>query len=378
MEVPPRNRRDVSAFDVGIAGTIPGADENEALPFASVYLWRHPDENTLFRAVLVAVYNEIIYTHSPDSWGPFELVATFNNYTVPVENGELIDGKILDYEKVYWGYVRPGIGVGVRKQVAPGHQDNMISADLIFEPGFLYFGRGSDVGKNFREPEDTFEARGRLQLRYDAMTRNLLELPHSGIAVGGDLIYGYRTNWKDWGTPGDRWNRADPTRDYLIWKGYAVGATAVPFLHNDRHRLIASVHGAVGDGVDRWSAPRVGGGPDPRGEEYGSTWRPVLPGAALTEFYPEKYVLATIVYRWEPIFFTYLGAGCTVGYLDRDRRKGNEIRRQDDVLTALSLRCTTGFLWESRLQLTYSYNFDVVRDSRRGGHELTVHISKSF
>jgi len=377
--VPKRDRRFVSAADIGLAATMPRAEENEILPFGSLYFWRHPDRYTLLRAVVVGVYNDIFCAKSSESLRPFEWVFGLESYTVPAERGDLIDGEILKEEKLYWGYVRPLLGFGIRSGVSPGGQDNMASADILFQPGLLYFARGKETGRNFKEPKDTFEGRINLRLRLDALERNLLELPHTGFALGGDLIYGWRSSWKDWGMRGaKRYHRAAPGRNYLICTAYALAATGVPFLRSERHRLVGALHAGIGDGVDRWSAPRVGGGPDPRGEEFGSTWRPVLPGAAIEEFYPKKYVVGKLLWRWEPLFFTYIEGGGALASLDRYRFRGSEVKRENDLLTALTFRVTTGFLWKSRLQLSYSYNFDVIRRGSRGGHALVVHISKSL
>lgn len=380
VEVAPRDRRSVSAFDLGVATVIPGADESEILPFAAAYFWEHPDDRTLLRAVVVAFYNEVFYAKSPEWMGPFELVATFENFTLPVAQGELIDGTIINEEKMYWGYVRPGAGIGYRRQVDPGAQDNMFALDLTFEPSLLYFGRYSDTGDSFVAPQDSFEGRVVLRMRWDAMERNLLELPHAGYALGSDVIYGFRTPWEDWGTPGtDRYYTANAGRDYALVTGYAVGSSGVPFVDSDRHRLFASVHGGIGDGLDRFSAPRLGGGPDPRGEEYGSLWRPVLPGAVTNEFYPEKYAVGVLAYRWEPVFFAHVSVGVAVGWLDRERRLGGGvIRQKEDVFTAAGARVTSGFLWETRLRVGYSYNFDVIRGGSFGGHEVVAQISKQF
>ncbi len=132
-------------------------------------------------------------------------------------------------------------------------------------------------------------------MRWDALERNLLELPHRGFAAGGDLIGGYRPDWQDWGVNGS--NEAGDGRDYLSFSGYALAAGGVPGVASERHRLVGSLHGGAGRHLDRFTAPRIGGGPRPMGEEYGSTWRPVLPGAVIQEFYPDHYLVAVGEYR---------------------------------------------------------------------------------
>jgi hypothetical protein len=69
-----------------------------------------------------------------------------------------------------------------------------------------------------------------------------------------------------------------------------------------------------------------------------------------------------------------------VAYLDRERlgaqRFAGGIRNSDDALIPVGARLTSGFLFRSQLQLEYNYNFDVIRDGRRGGGEVMVHISR--
>jgi hypothetical protein len=45
--VPPRDRRSLQAWDLGVAVGSPGVDEGEVLPFASLYFWEHPDDDLL-------------------------------------------------------------------------------------------------------------------------------------------------------------------------------------------------------------------------------------------------------------------------------------------------------------------------------------------
>ena len=83
-------------------------------------------------------------------------------------------------------------------------------------------------------------------------------------------------------------------------------------------------------------------------------------------------------YRYELFFFTYLSARGSVQWLDRDRLElDNEIHRGDDTLTSLGARLTTGFLFKTRLQFDYNYNFDVIRDDQRGGNEWSCCTSRA-
>jgi hypothetical protein len=89
--------------------------------------------------------------------------------------------------------------------------------------------------------------------------------------------------------------------------------------------------------------------------------------------------VAIAEYRYELFFFTYLSARASQAWLDRDRLSAGEIHRENDTLTSLGGRLTTGFLFSTRLQLDYNYNFDVIRDDDdRGGSEIVLHVSRSF
>lgn len=379
ITVQPDDRRSVTALDLGAAFYTPGADNKAIVPFGALYLWRHPDDQSLFRADIVGLYNDIFWAGSSPNLGPFEWVLTFNNYTIPFAQYELVDGKSVKSEELVWGYVRPGFGLGYRRNVSPGHQDNMLAIDLTVEPGFLFFGKSSNTSANFLAPENTFELREHLQLRWDAFERNLLSLPHKGFAAGADVVNGNRTDWKNWGTNGSE--AANDGRHYLSLSGYFLAAGAVPGLDSDRHRLLGSLHGGIGSNLDRFSAPRIGGGVRVMGEEYGSTWRPVLPGSVIQEYFPKHYLVAVGEYRWEALFFTYLSFNASVGWLDRLRQTGPNITdttSKNDVFSSLGARITTGVFLGSRMQLAYNYNFYEIRKDHRGGHEIVLHFSRDF
>src|SRR5262245_20482941 len=137
FELPARDRRSVTTATLGVADAA-HADEG-TIPYWSLYLWRRPDDETLLRAVIAGVYNEVLYAHATGD-GPFELVGTFESWTPPWSSGELVDGEVADGEKLYWGYVRAGGGCGWRASIGP-ENDNQVASNLIVEPGLLYFGR---------------------------------------------------------------------------------------------------------------------------------------------------------------------------------------------------------------------------------------------
>ena len=286
---------------------------------------------------------------------------------------------------------RGGAGIGYRRQLVPGWKplvfaegvhpqrpDNMFSIYLLAEPEYLYFHERNGA-ENFVLPQDTWQFTGRLAMRWDSLERNLMDLAHEGFAVGFDATYGWRANWEDWGIDGS--NRASRGREPKLLEAYAIAATGVPSL-NERHRLIGMLHAGKGWGLDRFSQPRVGGGP--RGNEFMSLARPILPGSAIHEFTPDKhYAIALAEYRYELFFFAYLSGYGGVAYLDRERLgaqrfSGRGIRNENDALIPVGGRLTTGFLFRSQIQVEYNYNFDVIRDGHRGGGELMVHVSRAF
>lgn len=379
ITVKPGDPRSVTAWDTGLDISEPPPEGSEILPFGEFYIWRHPDSRTLFRAEISGVWDDIFLARRID--GPLEAVLTFTNYTVPFPQSELVDGKELKTEQLLWGYIRPGFGIGWRRQVWPGNQDNMLAADLTIEPGFLFFAKGSDTARNFTAPRDTPELRAHLQVRWDALRRNLIKLPQEGYAAGADLVYGYRPGWRDWGI--DRAQAASGGREYASFAGYFLAAGGVPWvplapLVKERHRLIGAIYGGSGYHLDRFSAVRVGGGPNPFGEEYGSTYRPILPGSAIYEFSPQQYLLATVEYRYQPAFFACIGLDASAGWLDRFRRTGTQIVKKNDVLPAIGTRLTTGFFFDTLLQIAYNHNFGVVRENSFGGNEILINISGEF
>jgi hypothetical protein len=375
IEIAARDRRSVASW-AAILDTAAHAEGAGSQPAASVYFWEHPAEGKLLRAVVAIVYDDIFYAR-PIGSGAAEAVLTFSNYTLPFATNERVDGNFTHGEKLNWGYVRGGVGGGFRTSIGPA-QDNMFAADLIVEPGLLYFGQSDSTSVNYEMPDSTFELRVHLKVRADRIERNLLELAHEGFAAGADAVYGNRAHWGDYGLPGVAFHSGDDGKQYFEGSAYVYGITAAPFLASDRHRVYASMYGGVGGDLDRFSAMRVGGGADMHGEEFETTAQPALPGAAIDEFYPLHYAIGTAGYRCELAFWSHVDVGATVAWLQRERLQGATRAPQDDTLTALSARLTSGFVGRTRLQLGYAYNFDVVRSGERGGQEVYVQLIGRF
>jgi hypothetical protein len=393
VEVGPRDRRSTTAWDLGGVFTYPPAQGREALPFAALYLWRRPDPNEFLRATIVILDNDITYAHSLAPSSPVELVARFESSTPPTPSSERVDGRRIGYEKLLWGTVGGSLGLGYRRQISGGFAmprfldevdpqtpDNMFSLSLTADPQWLYTQTQHGTSNRFVAPPNTLQLDAHLALRWDAMQRNLLDLAHEGYALGFDARSGWREDWSDWGIDGRE--RAGRGRTPRRFDGYAIAVGGFPGL-DERHRWRGSVHGGFGRDVDRFSARRVGGGPD--ADEFLSLSRPIVPGASLGEFDPEHYAVAIAQYRYELFFFTYLGPRVSIAWLDRDRLDGTGIlrdRRSNDVLTSAGASLTTGFLFHTRLQVDYDHGFDVIRwdDGRhhRGASEVVLHLSGSF
>jgi hypothetical protein len=389
--VPERNRRNLTALNLGMYG-IPDYPGEKVAGFGALYLWRNLDDGkTRFRGIMNGVYNDVRYAITPAFLGGAEAVFTFNNFTVPVAQSEYVEGVEVD-DPVYWYQAQLGAGVGYATKLAPGHQDNIAEVSLLYEPGFLVFKKGADSAPKFVEPGNTYEGRVHLRARADAMTRNVMELAHRGLSGGMDVVYGNRTSWRDWGgTPAFGTSGGASHRNWLTASAYAVAAGGVPFLEeNERHRLIARVHAGVGSHIDRFSGLRLSGGPG--GDEAESLSRPLLQGAAFNEYFTDFYGITNLEYRYEVLFFLYLHFRGDLAWVDRYRftttgtGPGQGIygpaSYELDLIPSTTFGLTTGFIWNSELEIYYTHSFGILRDINRnptfGGDAVVVSWSREF
>lgn len=399
---PARDRRDVTSLTVGVqwipdgpgspailpfGGALVVRDEREAgtnslLPFGAVFVWRNPEQGKYrFRGVFSGLYNDVRYHITRRDWRGFEGVLTFENFTVPIARPEFVEGQEIEEVELEWYYVRGGVGLGYRKSLAPGNQDNALEVTLTYEPGYLWFDRGSDTAPDFIEPQDSYEGRVHLRARADALERNLMELAHHGVSGGFDLIYGHRANWQDWGGSVFGVDDSDTHRDYVAASFYGVAAGSVPIFDSERHRWIASVYAGLGQDLDRFSAFRLSARPN--APEWEALSRPDLPGAAFDEFFSRSYAIAELRYRYEALFFLFPYVRGTWAWIDRPRfTEGSRVSNEMDSLPALGAGLTTGAPWRSLIEVDYSYNFGILRnpdgDPAFGGHTLMFSISKEF
>lgn len=372
-----RDRRSVDAWMLGLQYNMHEPDDRTIFPIGSLYFWRQPKESQLFYANVAGVYNDIFYGEQLPDWGNYQYALAFRNFTPPAPLSEIVDGKRVRDEEMYWGRLQWSAGIGYREQIAPGYNDNIFMVNLFFEPGFLYFNKSRKAADNLVTPSDTVELGTRLEIKYDALERNVLWLAHQGFAAGANFVYGHRLNWRDWGLDGMQ-HKAGSSRDHVRFDAYALAAGGVPFIDSDRHRLLGAVHVGTGNNLDRFSAQRIGGGVNPMGWDFSSTAIPVLPGASVWEFYPEHYLIANTEYRWEPIFFSYLSLHGTLAWLDPVRNVDGEFKRKDTFYSAVGGRVATGFLGDSMLVVDMTHNLNVIRDNKRGGTDITFFVVKEF
>jgi hypothetical protein len=381
---PARDRSDLTALDLGTM-FVPNIKGEVVEPFGALYLWRNMDEgNTIFRAILVGVYNDIWYSTTPKWLDGANMVISLNNFTVPVALSEYVEGVEID-DSLHWYQWNVGVGVGYSRNINPGFDDNRLAITLLYEPGMLAFNNSSDTPPGYLVPHDTFEQRVHLRVRTDAMTRNIMEMAHHGLSGGLDVIYGNRVHWDDWG--------GDPTfgisngaghRNWLTATAYFEAAGGVPFVQSERHRLILRTHAGVGSHVDRFSTFRLSGGVfDDEAEDLS---RVNLPASAFLEFLSDAYSITNLEYRYEALFFLYLHVQGSIAVMERYRFDTPNIdgpaSYQLNVLPAVTAWITSGFIWNSELEVYYSHGFGILRDIHRnpkfGGDAVIVSWSKEF
>ena len=380
IDVPERNRRHITAIDVGMQLIPSGPIQLSVLPFGSLFVWHNWDTQR-FRGTFAGIVNDVRYDLAPRSWDGWEAVFTFNNFIAPLGRSEYVEGQRIQDVEIQWNYVYAGLGIGYRKVLPPGHQDNALEISLTYEPGYRWFQRTKHTAPGFILPSDTYEGRVHLRLRTDMLDRNLMELPHRGFSFGGDVLYGQRAHWQNWG--GVAFDAPDfrSEKNYLAGSVYGVAAAGVPFEANERHRLIWSAYGGLGKDLDRFSAFRLPG--RPIGYEWEALSLPMMPGVAFTELFPRRYGIIDLTYRYEALFFLYPYIRGTYGIVEQPRFADNgTIKMKMDSLPAVGSGIISGAPWRSQIELNYSYNFGVFRSSdsgpKRGGHGIFISWSKEF
>ncbi len=373
VDIPRRDRGNVSDLTLGGTFYSPKQGNTVGIPFFALYLKRMWEEARL-RAVLSIFVNEV---EADKSFGNVELVGLLQNYTVPFAQTEVVDNKEIKESSQIWGTIFAFLGPGLRYPVAPFQIDNDLRLQLLGRVGYFYAQRTGDTDPNTVLPPDTMLYGGKLRGRYDGMRRNLLELPHSGIAAGFDLDYVYRDKWSDFGTPPFGTFTKSDTRQYLQFSGYIMGAAGIPGL-SEKNRVFVSVHGGTTDpkSVDRYNAFRIGGGPLPY--ETDDLYRPDYPGTRFNVISVSNYALTAVEYRRELNFFMYLHLRGSFIWADQADVTGlNQGGFKKSNGQAATIGLDSGFFWDSSIYLEYSWDSGFIRNGRAGSG-LLVMWNKSF
>jgi hypothetical protein len=371
VAIPARDRDNALAVTLGGMIFTPSLAGHAVLPMGALY-WKHRWDDIRVRGIFSGVVNEVDVSKTS---GRLQLLGHLDNNTIPFSRAEIVNGQEVEGTSITWGTVSARAGVGVRLPVAPFQIDNDLRLQLYYQTTYLYSGRVADTSPAVMLPPDTVEHGPLFRVRYDGMRRNLMELPHRGMAAGLDAGYMRRNNWSDANYGGAVYREAD-TRDYLKLSGYVTVASGLPFL-SEKNRLLTSLYGGVAPygTLDRFSAFRIGGGPVP--SESDDLARLVFPGAMFSQFPATDYLLGALEYRRELLPFLYLHLRGTYGRLTRTVFTDPQATSTTGYGEAFTVGLTSGFLWKSELHVEYTYDTRFLRNGTRGGNVILL-WSKSF
>jgi len=378
VDVPAMDRGHVTALTLGGIAFVPAEGDTSFSPIAALYIKRVWEESRTRDTISIFV-NDLEYDRRFGRLENVELVTRFENNTIPGGQTVVLNNQDIKPSSVEWGTVFASIGPGLRYMVAPSQIDNDLRLQLLGRVGYFYNKRTSDTGPNVVLPPDTMIYGGKLRGRYDGFRRNLLELPHRGVAAGFDLDYLHREKWSDFGVTGFANFTKDNTQNYLQFSGYVMGVGGIPGL-SEKNRILASLHGGVTKktSADRFNAFSIGGGPLPG--ESDDLARPDYPGTMFNQIYVASYALAVLEYRRELTFFMYLHlrgsfiwaeeAAASIATTDQFEFKD---RNGYNTLVGLD----TGFLWNSEVYLAYSWDSGFIRNGESGSG-IILTWNKSF
>lgn len=373
VDIPARDRGQETALMLGGVFYIPKQGETSGAPLAALYLKRMWEKSRT-RNVISIFVNDLEYDRS---FGNLELVARFENNTIPIGQKEVVNNREIKSSDTIWGTVIGSMGPGLRYKVAPFQADNDLRLQLLGKVGYFYARRTSNTGPNLVLPPDTMLYGVKLRGRYDGMRRNLLELPHTGLAAGFDLDYMHRDKWANFGAIPDAIFTRSDTQNYFQFSGYFMGAGAIPGL-SDKNRIFFSLHGGITPqkSADRYNAITIGGGPLPI--ESDDLCRPNYPGTMFNQVLVSNYALAALEYRRELTFFMYLNLRETLIWADRVAvTDTNKLLYKSSTGASTTIGVGTGFFWHSELYLGYSWDSGFVRNGKPGSG-LMLAWYKSF
>ncbi|HJV66097.1 MAG TPA: porin [Geomonas sp.] len=357
IELPAIDRGYLTSLTLGGAYFNPKVGTSIGVPAGALFIRRLTDDYRA-RGVFSIVVNELEYARRDDYW---ELVTHFENNTLPVDIKELRDNREIKGTSLTWGTALASVGPGLRFSVDPYDVDSDFRLQLLGRVGYQYVKRTSDTGADVVAPPDTFLYGARLRGHYDGLTRNLLELPHRGLAAGFDLDYLHRDRWSDLSAAG-----SDVHRNYLQVKGYLVGAGGIPGLSERDRVLLYLGAGKTSDGdADRFNAFLINGGPFP--SESDDMPRPHYTGIVYPDVRATNYATASVGYRRELTFFLYLSLVGSYIWADRATVQGMDqvvFRDKTGVSGTVSLDCA--FLWNSALYLGFTRDSGFIRNGKAG------------
>jgi len=373
VDIPARDRGQETALMLGGVFYTPKQGETSGTPLAAIYLKRMWEESRT-RNVISVFVNDLEYDRS---FGNLELVTRFENNTLPDGQKEVVNNREISSSDTVWGTLVGSLGPGLRYKVAPFQVDNDLRLQLLGKVGYFYAKRTSDTGPDLVLPPSTMLYGVKLRGRYDGMRRNLLELPHSGMAAGFDLDYMHRANWADFGTIPDAIFTRKDTQNYLQFNGYLMGAGRIPGL-SEKNRIFFSLHGGITPrkSADRYNAISINGGPLPI--ESDDLCRPNYPGTMFNQVLVSDYALAALEYRRELTFFMYLNLRETLIWANRAAvTDTNRFLFKSSTGASTTVGLGTGFFWKSEVYLGYSWDTGFVRNGKPGSGLILVWY-KSF
>jgi hypothetical protein len=372
FDVPARDRGNETFLDLGGIVYAPDFADTTATPWGELYIKRTWTKTRLL-VIASGLENEV---EGAESLGHFELIGRFQNYIDPFGETGFLRNEDVKQSDVKWGTLSGFFGAGLRYPVFPYQVDNDLKIQLLSRVGYLYSIKTDDSGPDVKLPPDTMLYGVKLRGRYDGFRRNLMELPHQGLAGGFDVDFVHRANWADYGNSVVTFKK-DDFQNYYAISGYLMGAFGIPGL-SEKNKIFAAIHGGFIDqkSADRYNAFRLNGGAF--AEVTDDLWRPNYPGALEDETIVSKYALLNVEYRRELLPFLYLHFRGSFIWADRSTVIGvNQIGFKGDNGQAVSVALTTGFLWNSRIYLEYAWDSGFLRNGVPGS-SVTLEWGISF
>ena len=109
VHVPARDRRSVTAANVGVQWIPNGPPFYEVLPFGALYVWRNmDDQNRRFRGAFSGPVNDLNYNIGSKWFKGMEFVLTLDTVIIPIGRSEFVEGQEIRGVEVMWNRVAGG------------------------------------------------------------------------------------------------------------------------------------------------------------------------------------------------------------------------------------------------------------------------------